>query len=70
MISDWHGQDPEAPAVRIEELVRLVRKLWRMHEAPVDHEGRFYRLRYQADRGMWRRCASRSRSRPPGSTRG
>jgi probable F420-dependent oxidoreductase len=45
MISDWHGQDPEAPAKRIEELVPLLRDLWRLHERPVDHEGRFYRLR-------------------------
>jgi alkanesulfonate monooxygenase SsuD/methylene tetrahydromethanopterin reductase-like flavin-dependent oxidoreductase (luciferase family) len=45
MIADWHGQDPEAPAKRIEELVPLLRDLWRLHEAPVDHEGRFYRLR-------------------------
>lgn len=45
MISDWHGQDPEAPAVRMEELVPLLRDLWRLHEGPVDHEGRFYRLK-------------------------
>jgi probable F420-dependent oxidoreductase len=44
MISDWHGLDPEAPAVRIEELVGLLRRLWRQHRAPVDHDGRFYRL--------------------------
>jgi probable F420-dependent oxidoreductase len=48
MISDWYGQDPSAPAVRMEELVTLVRKLWRMHEGPVDHEGRFYQLRFRA----------------------
>jgi probable F420-dependent oxidoreductase len=46
MIEDWHGQDPSAPAVRIEELVGLVRKLWRMHEGPVVHDGRFYRLHF------------------------
>lgn len=45
MISDWHGQDPDAPAVRMEELVVLVGKLWRLHSEPVDHEGRFYRCR-------------------------
>jgi probable F420-dependent oxidoreductase len=45
MISDWHGQDPDAPAVRMEELVPLLRKLWRQHREPIDHEGRFYRLR-------------------------
>jgi probable F420-dependent oxidoreductase len=46
MISDWHGQDPDAPAVRMEELVTLLRQLWRVHEAPIDHEGRFYRLKF------------------------
>lgn len=46
MIADWHGQDPDAPAVRMEELVTLVRRLWRQHEEPIDHEGRFYRLRF------------------------
>ena len=45
MISDWHGQDPEAPAVRVEELVPLLRRIWNLSEGPVDHEGRFYRLR-------------------------
>jgi probable F420-dependent oxidoreductase len=45
MIADWHGLDLAAPAVRMEELVTLLRKLWQIHHAPVDHEGRFYRLR-------------------------
>jgi len=44
MISDWHGQNPDAPAVRMEELVVLVRQLWRLHEGPIDHDGRFYKL--------------------------
>jgi probable F420-dependent oxidoreductase len=47
MMSDWHGADPEAPAVRMEELVPLVRRLWRMHEGPVQHEGRFYRIDFR-----------------------
>jgi probable F420-dependent oxidoreductase len=47
MIADWHGADPDAPAVRIEELVPLVRRLWRVHEGPVDHDGRFYRVRFR-----------------------
>jgi probable F420-dependent oxidoreductase len=46
MIADWHGQDPDAPAVRMEELVGLVRRLWRVHEEPVVHDGRFYRLHF------------------------
>jgi probable F420-dependent oxidoreductase len=44
MIADWHGHDPDAPAVRMEELVGLLRRLWRQHREPVDHDGRFYRL--------------------------
>jgi probable F420-dependent oxidoreductase len=45
MQQDWHGLDGEHPAPRMEELVPLIRKLWRLHEGPVEHEGRFYRVR-------------------------
>jgi probable F420-dependent oxidoreductase len=45
MQQDWHGLDGEHPASRMEELVPLLRRLWRLHEGPVEHEGRFYRLR-------------------------
>ena len=45
MQRDWHGLDGESPALRMEELVPLIRKLWRLHEGPVEHEGRFYRVR-------------------------
>lgn len=48
MISDWHGLDGEAPAVRMEELVPLLRSLWRLSEQPVEHEGRFYRCKIKA----------------------
>ncbi|HMI72776.1 MAG TPA: LLM class flavin-dependent oxidoreductase, partial [Solirubrobacteraceae bacterium] len=48
MISDWHGLDGSAPAVRIEELVPLLRRIWRLAEASVDHDGRFYRVRIAA----------------------
>ena len=48
MISDWHGLDGDAPATRMEELVPLLRRIWRLHEGPIDHEGRFYRLRIRA----------------------
>lgn len=48
MISDWHGLDGSAPAVRMEELVGLVRAIWAVHERPVDHDGRFYRMRFAA----------------------
>ncbi len=47
MQQDWHGLDGEHPASRMEELVPLLRQLWRLHEGPVDHDGRFYRLRVQ-----------------------
>src|SRR4051794_32699924 len=45
MQQDWHGLDGEHPASRMEELVPLLRALWRLHEGPVAHEGRFSRLR-------------------------
>src|SRR6266480_4736500 len=44
MQQDWHGLDGEHPAARMEELVPLLRRLWRLHEGPIEHEGRFYRL--------------------------
>jgi probable F420-dependent oxidoreductase len=43
MMEDWHGVAPDAPASRMEELVPLLRRLWRLHEGPVVHDGRFYR---------------------------
>jgi alkanesulfonate monooxygenase SsuD/methylene tetrahydromethanopterin reductase-like flavin-dependent oxidoreductase (luciferase family) len=47
MQRDWHGLDGQHPAPRMEELVPLVRRLWRLHEGPVEHEGRFYRVSVQ-----------------------
>src|SRR3989454_12647804 len=44
MQQDWHGLDGEHPASRMEELVPLIRALWRLDEGPVEHEGRFYRV--------------------------
>jgi len=44
MMENWLNASGEAPAVRMEELVTLLRKLWRLHEGPVHHDGRFYRL--------------------------
>jgi probable F420-dependent oxidoreductase len=44
MMSNWHGVDPAGPASRMEELVPLLRRLWRLHEGPVRHDGRFYHL--------------------------
>src|SRR3954447_10137495 len=43
MQQDWHGLDGEHPASRMEELIPLLRRLWRLHEGPVEHDGRFYR---------------------------
>jgi probable F420-dependent oxidoreductase len=45
MMEDWHGVDPEGPASRMEELVPLLRRLWRLHEGAVEHDGRFYHCR-------------------------
>lgn len=43
MMVGWHGvDDPDGPATRMEELIPLLRRLWRLHEEPVTHEGRFY----------------------------
>jgi probable F420-dependent oxidoreductase len=42
MMERWHGVSGEAPAVRMRELATVLRKLWRLHEGPVDHDGRFY----------------------------
>jgi probable F420-dependent oxidoreductase len=43
MMVGWHGvSDPDGPATRMEELIPLLRRLWRLHEGPVQHEGRFY----------------------------
>jgi probable F420-dependent oxidoreductase len=47
MQQDWHGLDGEHPASRMEELVPLLRRLWKLHEGPVEHEGSFYRLNVQ-----------------------
>jgi probable F420-dependent oxidoreductase len=41
----WHGvRDPESPAARLEELVPLLRRIWKLHEGPVKHQGRFYSM--------------------------
>lgn len=44
MMENWHGVSGASPAVRMEELVEVLRKLWRLHEGPVHHEGPFYRV--------------------------
>ena len=45
MQREWHGIDGEHPASRMEELVPLLRKVWTLHEGPIEHEGRFYQVR-------------------------
>src|SRR5437763_3119229 len=47
MQQDWHGLDGEHPAGRMEELLPLLHRLWRLHEGAIDHDGRFYRLHVQ-----------------------
>jgi probable F420-dependent oxidoreductase len=42
MMERWHGVSGEAPAARMRELVDVLRKLWRLDQGPVDHDGRFY----------------------------
>ncbi|MFE1802702.1 LLM class flavin-dependent oxidoreductase [Streptomyces sp. NPDC059517] len=45
MMEGWHGiKDAEGPATRMEELIPLLRRLWRLHEGPVRHDGRFYHV--------------------------
>lgn len=44
MLENWLSVSGEAPAARMEELVTVLRALWRLHEGPVHHEGRFYRV--------------------------
>ena len=49
MQKGWHGErDPEAPAKRLEELIPLLRKIWKLHDGPVTHEGRFYSINLTA----------------------
>ena len=44
MMENWHGVSGQAPAARLEELVTVLRKLWRLDAGPVHHDGRFYRV--------------------------
>src|SRR4051794_13629261 len=49
MQKGWHGErDPESPATRLEELLPLLRQIWKLHEGPVKHEGRFYSMNLTA----------------------
>lgn len=42
MMRNWHGVSGDKPVRRMRELVEVLRKLWRLHEGPVDYEGDFY----------------------------
>jgi probable F420-dependent oxidoreductase len=44
MQADWHGLEPDHPAPKMEELVPLLRRLWALHDGPIHHDGRFFRL--------------------------
>ena len=44
MLRDWHGEAADAPAVRVEELVPLLRRFWAMDDTGVHHDGRFYHV--------------------------
>jgi probable F420-dependent oxidoreductase len=49
MQKGWHGErDPESPATRLEELLPLLRRIWKLHEGPVKHAGRFYSMNLTA----------------------
>lgn len=43
-VAGWLGLSPDHLAPRVEELVPLLRRLWRLHEGPIRHQGRFYQL--------------------------
>jgi probable F420-dependent oxidoreductase len=47
-VAAWHGLEPAHLAPRMEELVPLLRDLWRLRDGELRHEGRFYRLRLRA----------------------
>jgi alkanesulfonate monooxygenase SsuD/methylene tetrahydromethanopterin reductase-like flavin-dependent oxidoreductase (luciferase family) len=49
VIAQWHGIDEARPAARLAELVPLLRRIWELGSAPVDHEGEFYRCRIPVD---------------------
>jgi probable F420-dependent oxidoreductase len=42
MMANWHGVNGDAPAARMAELITVLRRLWRLHDGPVHHDGHFY----------------------------
>jgi probable F420-dependent oxidoreductase len=44
-VAGWHGLDARHLAPRLEELVPLVRDLWRLRDGELRHDGRFYHLK-------------------------
>jgi len=43
-VAAWHGLEADHLAPRLEELVPMLRRLWRFREGQFTHQGRFYRL--------------------------
>jgi probable F420-dependent oxidoreductase len=55
-VAAWHGLEPSHLAPRLEELVPLLRALWRLRDGELRHEGRFYRLRLRASLPIRQPC--------------
>ena len=60
MQQDWHGLDGEHPASRMEELVPLLRQLWRLHEGPDRARRPLLPAARPADRAAARAAARRT----------
>lgn len=49
VIADWHGLEEARPAARLAELVPLIRQIWEVGSAAVEHDGEFYRCHLPVD---------------------
>lgn len=49
VIADWHGLEEPRPVARVAELVPLIRRIWEVGAAGVEHDGEFYRCHIPAD---------------------
>ncbi|QII07836.1 LLM class flavin-dependent oxidoreductase [Rhodococcoides fascians A25f] len=52
MMEAWHGVDGSAPALRMAELLTVLKALWHLHEGPVHHDGRFYHVHVSPTAGV------------------
>jgi probable F420-dependent oxidoreductase len=52
MMANWHGVSGQSPAARMADLITVMRKLWHLHEGPVDHDGPFYTVHVTAGTDM------------------